>query len=196
MNVPWSLVDRLALEPCLLVADRDLDLGHHRARGIAHDAGDLPGGRLGSRRTGDPEHDDQRDDDSYCCFHVSLRSHVPSRSGRRATARARTPSPRTAPSRRTGASTLPVRRSNDRKRVERSVGSRLMDGNNNRIRGARSAQRDVLTSWRTRRNRLVSPDLCPVVITWRAARPGAARGDVPHRETDEDHRTAEIEGYG
>ena len=54
--------ERLALEPGVLVADRDLDLGHHRARGIAHDAGDLPGGCLGSRRTGEPEHDDQRDD--------------------------------------------------------------------------------------------------------------------------------------
>ena len=94
--------------------------------------------------------------------------------------------------------------SNDRRRVGRSVGSRLLAGNNNRNGRACSAQRDVLTSWRTRRNRLVSIltsglaarsncwgsmlgqiDVVQCEMTWRRVRRSFTPGATCHRDDNE-----------
>ena len=161
---------RLARQPCLLVGDRDLDLRHHRTARILTTPVICPVAVWARALPAIPSTTTSATMTPNCCSHGESPLACASRSGRRATSRARYCLPRTAPSRRNGASTLPIRAaSNDRKWVRRSVGSRLMDGNNNRDRRARSAQRNVRTRLRTSGNRLACAYLRVVLRTLRSA---------------------------
>ena len=160
-----------------------------------HGAGDLAGRCLGSGRPGEPKYDDQRDDDSYCCFHGEFPPARASRSGRRATSPAgpRTPSAADHLIATDWSFDADVERS---QKVERSLGSRLLDGNNNRIRCARSTLRDVLTSRLTRRKPTGFARLGP--CCHHVAR-GAAGSRPGRRSASRNGRgppQAEIEGNG